>query len=131
MEPGAVGSVPRQGPSDEPELFTAVILFGQASPRPGENGVDQYGFIAVPGGFGTLDELFEALVLGQTHKIQPFPVVLLRVEYWTPMLDWGRDKLVGEGMIAAADFELMHVADDPAEACRLVCESADVHCALE
>ena len=90
-----------------------------------------HGFIVVPGGFGTLDELFEALVLVQTHKILPFPVVLVGVDYWTPLLDWVRAKLVGEGMITKNDLGLMRVTDDPAEACRLVCASADVHCALE
>jgi uncharacterized protein (TIGR00730 family) len=87
-----------------------------------------HAFVVVPGGFGTLDELFEALVLVQTHKILPFPVVLVGTEFWTPMVDWVRDRLVGEGMIAAADGDLFAVTDDPDEVCRLVCESADVHC---
>ena len=89
------------------------------------------GFVVVPGGFGTLDELFEALVLVQTHKIRPFPVVLVGTAFWTPMLDWVRDKLAAEGMIAADDLDLMHVTDDPDDACRLACASADVHSALE
>jgi uncharacterized protein (TIGR00730 family) len=86
------------------------------------------GFVVVPGGFGTLDELFEALVLVQTHKIRPFPVVLVGTAFWAPMLDWVRDKLVGEGMIAADDVDLIHISDDPEEVCSLVCRSADVHC---
>jgi uncharacterized protein (TIGR00730 family) len=87
-------------------------------------------FVVVPGGFGTLDELFEALVLVQTHKIGPFPVVLVGSAFWGPMVDWLRDRLVGEGMIAADDVELFSVTDDPAEVCRIVCASADVHCAV-
>jgi uncharacterized protein (TIGR00730 family) len=89
------------------------------------------GFVVVPGGFGTLDELFEALVLVQTHKIGPFPVVLVGSAFWKPMVDWVRDGLLAEGMIAAGDLDLFHVTDDPAEACRLICASADVHCAVE
>ena len=86
------------------------------------------GFVVVPGGFGTLDELFEALVLVQTHKIRPFPVVLVGTEFWAPLIDWIRDKLVAEGMIAADDLDLFHLSDDPDEVCRLVSASADVHC---
>src|SRR3954452_7085476 len=88
------------------------------------------GFVVVPGGFGTLDELFEALVLVQTHKIRPFPVVLFGSAFWAPMLDWVRDKLVGEGMIAAEDVDLINLSDDPDEVCSLVCRSADVHCGV-
>jgi uncharacterized protein (TIGR00730 family) len=84
-------------------------------------------FVVVPGGFGTLDELFEALVLVQTHKIVSFPVVLVGTAFWTPLLDWIRDRLVGEGMIAATDVELLHLTDDPHEVCRLVCASVDAH----
>src|SRR3954451_5616814 len=69
------------------------------------------GFVVVPGGFGTLYELFEALVLVQTHKIRPFPVVLVGSDFWAPMIDWVRQTLVGEGMIAADDVELFHVSD--------------------
>src|SRR3954451_13427732 len=102
-------------------FFTRKVVFVRFS----------HGFIAVPGGFGTLDELFEALVLVQTRKIRPFPVVLVGVAYWSAMLDSFGYKLVGEGMIAASDLDTIQITDDPAEACRRVCESADVHCALE
>jgi uncharacterized protein (TIGR00730 family) len=84
------------------------------------------GFVVVPGGFGTLDELFEALVLVQTQKIRPFPVVLAGSAFWAPMVDWVRDRLVGEGMISPEDLDLFAVSDDPDEICRLVCASADV-----
>jgi uncharacterized protein (TIGR00730 family) len=87
-----------------------------------------HAFVVVPGGFGTLDELFEALVLVQTGKIVAFPVILVGTGFWAPMVDWIRDRLVGEGMIAPADLELFAVTDDPDEVCRLVCASADAHC---
>ena len=69
-----------------------------------------------PGGFGTLDELFEALVLIQTGKIRDFPVVLMGVEFWDGLLDWMRDRLAAEHMIAPTDLDLMCTTDDPAEA---------------
>jgi uncharacterized protein (TIGR00730 family) len=81
------------------------------------------GFVVVPGGFGTLDELFEALVLVQTHKIRPFPVVLLGRDFWAPLADWVRDRLVTDGMIGPGDIDLLTVTDDPGEACRL-CRAA-------
>jgi uncharacterized protein (TIGR00730 family) len=82
-------------------------------------------FVVTPGGFGTLDELFEALVLVQTHKIRRFPVILVGEAFWSPMLAWIRDHLAAEGMIAAADVDLISVSDDPAEVCRLVDEAAE------
>jgi uncharacterized protein (TIGR00730 family) len=78
------------------------------------------GFVVFPGGFGTLDELFEALVLIQTHKIRDFPVVLMDSEYWSGLIDWMRDRLAGERMIAAADLELVRCSDDPEEAIDLI-----------
>jgi uncharacterized protein (TIGR00730 family) len=77
-------------------------------------------FVVAPGGFGTLDELFEALVLVQTKKIRRFPVILVGSEFWTPMADWIRDRLVGEGMIAPEDLELFSISDDPKEVCDTV-----------
>jgi len=82
-------------------------------------------FVATPGGFGTLDELFEALVLVQTHKIEQFPVVLLGRAFWDPMARWIRERLVAEGMIAEQDTSLFSVTDDPAEACRLCTAAAE------
>jgi uncharacterized protein (TIGR00730 family) len=72
-------------------------------------------FVVMPGGFGTLDELFEGLVLIQTGKIRHFPVVLVGSEFWGGLLDWIRERLVGDGMIAPADVDLVTVCDDPAE----------------
>jgi len=68
-------------------------------------------FIAAPGGFGTLDEIFEALTLVQTQKIDPFPVVFLGKDYWSGMIDWMRDKMLAGGKINPEDLELL-VTDD-------------------
>ena len=73
------------------------------------------GFVIFPGGFGTLDELFEALTLIQTGKIGSFPVVLFDSEYWRPMLDWIRSHVLEQGLISPADLELLRVTDNPAE----------------
>jgi uncharacterized protein (TIGR00730 family) len=81
-------------------------------------------FVVFPGGFGTLDELFEALVLIQTGKIRDFPVVLMGVEFWDGLLDWMRDRLATENMISRADLDLIQTTDDPAEAVALVLEGA-------
>lgn len=78
------------------------------------------GFVALPGGFGTNDELFEALTLIQTHKIEHFPVVLFGVDHWQPMVDWVHDTLLAEGQIATDDISLFAVTDDPAAAVRAV-----------
>jgi len=73
-------------------------------------------FVIFPGGFGTLDELFEALTLIQTHKVGNFPVVLFGKRYWTGLLDWIRGTMAAEGKIAPSDLDLLFVTDDPAEA---------------
>jgi uncharacterized protein (TIGR00730 family) len=81
------------------------------------------GFVIFPGGFGTLDELFEALTLIQTGKVLNFPVVLFDRGYWQRLLDWIDGELLADGMISPEDVELLHVTDDPEEAVRLVVES--------
>lgn len=81
------------------------------------------GFVIFPGGFGTLDELFEALTLIQTGKILDFPVVLFDSAYWRGLLDWIRDPLLAEGMISAEDWDNLHVTHDADEAVRLVVAS--------
>jgi uncharacterized protein (TIGR00730 family) len=73
------------------------------------------GFVIFPGGFGTLDELYESLTLIQTGKIKHFPVVLFDTEYWGRMIDWIRSDLLADGMISAADLELLHLTDDREE----------------
>ncbi|WP_345527989.1 TIGR00730 family Rossman fold protein [Nocardioides endophyticus] len=74
------------------------------------------GFITLPGGFGTLDEIFEALTLMQTGKVRRFPVVLMGVDYWSGVLDWLRTSALAEGVISADDLDLVVVTDDVDEA---------------
>ena len=81
------------------------------------------GFVIYPGGFGTLDELFESLTLIQTGVVLNFPVVLFDSDYWGGLLAWIRGRVLAEGKIAAVDVELLHVTDDPAEAARIVLDS--------
>ncbi len=80
------------------------------------------GFVILPGGFGTLDELFESLTLIQTDKVIDFPVALLGVEYWSGLLAWLRDRPLVEGMVSPADMEIMTITDDPAEAVRVIAD---------
>ncbi len=72
-------------------------------------------YIIMPGGFGTLDEFFEAITLIQTRKIQPFPVILVGRDYWEGLLKWMRETLLSQGMIHAADMDMLQVMDDPEE----------------
>jgi uncharacterized protein (TIGR00730 family) len=74
------------------------------------------GFVVFPGGFGTLDELFEAATLRQTQKIRYFPIVLMDSGFWSGLTDWLRDTVLAEGNISPADVEALHVCDDPATA---------------
>ena len=80
------------------------------------------GFVIFPGGFGTLDELFESLTLIQTGKVLHFPVVLFDHDYWAPLLDWIRGRLLADGMISPEDLELLTVMDDHAEAVQVLVE---------
>ena len=72
-------------------------------------------YVVLPGGFGTLDELFEALTLIQTDRIKPFPVILVGNDYWQGLLDWLRDRLLQTGKISPEDLELIQLVDEPAE----------------
>lgn len=74
------------------------------------------GFVVMPGGFGTLDELFEALTLSQTGKVEHFPVVLFGRSYWGPLVDWLRGTSLAEGMVSPADLDMFLVTDDVDEA---------------
>ena len=73
------------------------------------------GFVVFPGGFGTLDELFESLTLIQTGKVRNFPVILVGSDYWCDLIDWLRDRVAAEGKIAPGDLDLVTVTDDPVE----------------
>ncbi len=83
-------------------------------------------FVIMPGGFGTLDELFEALTLVQTRKVTRFPVILFGERYWSGLLDWIRDTVLPEAKIGAADLELIRVTSDVEEAVSIIVE-ADAH----
>lgn len=72
-------------------------------------------YIGMPGGFGTMDEIFEALTLIQTRRIKPFPVILVGKEYWTGLLDWIRNQLLGRGYISPDDLNFLTLLDDPDE----------------
>ncbi|MEJ5927460.1 TIGR00730 family Rossman fold protein [Corynebacterium sp. H128] len=81
------------------------------------------GFVCLPGGFGTLDELFEALCMVQTGKITNYPIVLLGTQFWSGLIDWLQDRLVAEGMIAAKDTKLFMVTDSVDEAIEYIVAS--------
>ena len=80
-------------------------------------------FIVFPGGYGTLDELFEALTLIQTGKVKHFPVILFGSAYWSGLVDWLARTVAGEGKIDQTDLLLFRVTDDPAEAVRIIIEA--------
>jgi uncharacterized protein (TIGR00730 family) len=95
-------------------FFTRKVMFVRYSSA----------FVVLPGGYGTLDELFEALTLIQTGKILHFPVVLLGHDYWFGLLDWIRTRMLATRKIVQADFELLRLADDAAHAVAIVEEAA-------
>jgi len=78
------------------------------------------GFVILPGGFGTMDELFEALTLIQTGKIEHFPIILVGREYFGGLLAWIRGRLLADGMVSEADLDLLVVTDDPAEVVEII-----------
>ncbi len=77
-------------------------------------------FIVLPGGFGTLDELFEAVTLVQTRKVTRFPIVLVGTAYWGGLIDWVRDVMLPAGKISKHDLDLIHLTDDPADAVQTI-----------
>jgi hypothetical protein len=72
-------------------------------------------YIILPGGFGTMDELFESVTLIQTHKIKPFPVILVGSNYWKGLLDWMKEVILKEGKISSSDLEILQLIDEPEE----------------
>ena len=80
-------------------------------------------FVVLPGGFGTLDELFEALTLVQTGKITKFPIVLVGSDYWSGLLSWINDTLLAGAKISAGDPQLVQLADDPAEVVQIILDA--------
>jgi uncharacterized protein (TIGR00730 family) len=85
------------------------------------------GFVVFPGGYGTMDELWEALTLIQTGKIVEFPVVLVGSGYWRGLVDWVRERMLDEGNISPEDLELLTLTDDPAEVRDLLMSAAHRH----
>ena len=80
-------------------------------------------FVVLPGGFGTLDELFEALTLVQTGKITKFPIVLVDSDYWSGLISWIHETLLAQGKVSAADPDLFRIADDPAEVVQIITDA--------
>jgi len=75
-------------------------------------------YVILPGGFGTMDELFEALTLIQTRKTKPFPVILMGGDYWQGLIDWLKDKMLKAGKISPADMELVQIIEEPEDVVR-------------
>ena len=85
------------------------------------------GFVVLPGGLGTLDELFEAMTLVQTQKVTSFPIILMGVDYWRGLVDWLRATVLAEGKIAEADLDMLTLTDDVDEAVALLRAAREVH----
>jgi uncharacterized protein (TIGR00730 family) len=79
-----------------------------------------HAFVILPGGFGTLDEMFEALTLIQTGKISNFPIILMGKKYWEPLIEWMKDTLLAEGMVNPDDLKSLHLTDSPKEAATII-----------
>jgi uncharacterized protein (TIGR00730 family) len=86
-------------------------------------------FVIFPGGFGTLDELFEALTLIQTRKVRNFPVVMVGKAYWSGLLDWAKNTLLAHGTISPGDLDLLKCTDDPAEVEQIIRDCYRDNCA--
>jgi uncharacterized protein (TIGR00730 family) len=85
------------------------------------------GFVVLPGGFGTFDELFEALTLVQTQKVTSFPIVLVGTSYWSGLVDWIRGTVLADGKVCPADLEMLRVTDDPEEVVSVMVEARERH----
>jgi uncharacterized protein (TIGR00730 family) len=87
-------------------------------------------FVVLPGGFGTLDELFEAITLVQTGKITRFPIVLVGSDFWSGLLDWVKNQMLPAGKVSHEDLELVHVTDDPDEVVDIVSRAHETQARL-
>ena len=85
------------------------------------------GFVVLPGGFGTFDELFEALTLVQTQKVTSFPIILVGSDYWSGLVTWIRETVLGGGKVSETDLDMFHVTDDLDEAVSIVVEAREHH----
>jgi len=85
------------------------------------------GYIVLPGGLGTLDEMFEAMTLSQTLKITTFPIVLMGVEHWSGLIDWMKGSMLGDGRIKQSDLDMLTLTDDVDEAVALMVAARDRH----
>ncbi len=88
-------------------------------------------FVIFPGGYGTMDELFEALTLIQTKKVSNFPVILYSSQYWSGLVNWLRETMMLTGRIGPGDLDLLRISDDPEEICRMVCDAYQQSSGLE
>jgi uncharacterized protein (TIGR00730 family) len=77
-------------------------------------------YVILPGGFGTMDELFESMTLIQTQRIKPFPVILVGSQYWEGLLDWIKQTVLNQGKISLPDIEILQVIDEPSEIVRAI-----------
>jgi hypothetical protein len=77
-------------------------------------------YVIMPGGFGTLDELFEAVTLIQTHRIKPLPVILVGSDFWSGLVEWVRSRLLSEKRISPEDMDIIQILDDPEEIVKTV-----------
>ncbi|MDP2724084.1 MAG: TIGR00730 family Rossman fold protein [Bacteroidales bacterium] len=91
-------------------FFTRKVMFMRYS----------QGYVVLPGGFGTLDELFEAITLIQTHKLIQFPIVLISKDYWGGLVEWIKEKLLAEGKVGEKDMDIFHLVDNIEEAVKII-----------
>jgi uncharacterized protein (TIGR00730 family) len=78
------------------------------------------GFVIFPGGYGTLDELFEALTLVQTRKVEAFPIILVGSSFWSGLIEWMQQRMLAEGCLSESDLNLFEIVDDAAEAAKII-----------
>lgn len=104
------------------EYQTISLMFEYFNSRKATFFMHSFAYVALPGGFGTLDELFEALTLVQTGKVPPAPIILMGSEFWKGAVDWLAKAVYGNGMIAARDLDLFIIEDDPLKVVQRIVE---------